>query len=197
MVKIVHVTDRELLVKFKFPLYKYTLSLTGAGATEQQTREIYQRNDSVAIILYNLESQTVILTRQFRLPAFLTGYPDGQLTEACAGTMEDESAEEAIIRETEEETGYRIETPLKVAECFVSPGSCSEKINLFIAPYTEKMKVAVGGGLKEEGEDIEILEVPFKQLREQMKKGSIQDAKTLILLQYLEIHYFRLSTNQA
>ncbi len=192
MASEITVREKELIAKLKFPLYKYVLDVIRDGKPAPvQIREIYQRNNSVAIILYNLERRTVILIRQFRLPALLGGIAGGHLTEACAGTMEDETPERAIIRETAEETGYHISNPVKIAECFVSPGSCAEKISLFIAPYSTENRLTTGGGLKQEGEDIEVIEVPFEELSIQMLRGEIADAKTLILLQHLEIHYFR------
>lgn len=192
MVRGVLITGKELIAHFKFPLYKYTCELTKHdGSKEYQTREVYQRKNSVAIVLYNLQQKTIILTRQFRLPVFLAANETGNMLEACAGTIEDESDLSAIVRETEEETGFKILHPVKIAECFVSPGSCSEKISLFIAEYQQTDKKSAGGGLKEEGEDIETTEVEFELMRKCMLNGEIADAKTLILLQHLEIHYFR------
>lgn len=192
MVSKAIITGKELLAQFRFPLYKYNVQLNKSdGTQETHTREIYQRSNSVAILLYNLERKTVILTLQFRLPVFLSGILNGRIIEAPAGTIENESDYQAIIRETQEETGYKILKPVKIAECFVSPGSCAEKISLFIAEYQQTDKHSAGGGLKEEGEDIEICELLFETLRVNMMNGEIYDAKTLILLQYLEIHYFR------
>lgn len=183
--------EKEVLSSYRYPLIKYTYQINGPdGTVKSETREVYHRKDSVAIILYNRKNATIILVRQFRLPAFLADYPDGLLTEACAGTIEDESPEAAIIRETYEETGYAVGNIQKVAECFVSPASCSEKIWLYIAPYTPHEKTSSGGGLKEEGEDIEILETSFAQSMFSLHAGEITDAKTIILLQYLKIHIF-------
>ena len=156
MVSKAIITGKELLAQFRFPLYKYNVLLDKSdGTQETRTREIYQRSNSVAILLYNLERKTVILTLQFRLPVFLSGILNGRIIEAPAGTIENESDYQAIIRETQEETGYKILKPVKIAECFVSPGSCAEKISLFIAEYQQTDKHSAGGGLKEEGEDIQ------------------------------------------
>jgi GDP-mannose pyrophosphatase NudK len=153
-----------------------------------QKREVLDRGNGAAILLYNKEDKTVVLTRQFRLPTYLNGNPSGELIEVCAGSIDDESPEENIIKETEEETGYKISNPQKVFEAYMSPGAVTEVVHFFIAEYDADLKVALGGGNPEETEHIEVLEMTFSQALELMRKGEIKDAKTMMLLQYSQIH---------
>lgn len=139
--------------------------------------------------MYNKEQHTVVLTRQFRLPTFLNGNPTGLLIEACAGMLDKDKPEEAIIRETEEETGYKVTDVHKVLEAYMSPGAVTELLYLYVGQYSKEMKVSEGGGLEEEHEDIEVLELDFEQAIQMIKRGEIKDAKTLLLLQYAQIHH--------
>lgn len=150
-------------------------------------RESYDTGDGAAVLLYNPTTQKVILTRQFRLPTYLNGNPGGLLTEVCAGLLDQDPPEVCAIKEAEEETGYRISNPVKVCEAYMSPGSATEIMHLFIAEFNENMKVSDGGGLEEEQEDIRVLEVDFSQAWNMIKNGDIKDAKTIILMQYLKL----------
>jgi GDP-mannose pyrophosphatase NudK len=152
-----------------------------------QVREVYDRGNGAAILLYNRTAKTVILTRQFRMPTFVNGNPTGMLIECCAGLLDRDNAEEAIRRETEEETGYKIGAVEKVMEAYMSPGSVTEILYLFMAEYTKEMKVGEGGGLEDESEDIEVLEIPYSQAWEMVRAGEIRDAKTILLLQHAEL----------
>jgi GDP-mannose pyrophosphatase NudK len=152
-----------------------------------QVREVYDRGNGAAILLYNRTAKTVILTRQFRMPTFVNGNPTGMLIECCAGLLDRDNAEEAIRRETEEETGYKIGAVEKVMEAYMSPGSVTEILYLFMAEYTKEMKVSEGGGLEDESEDIEVLEIPYSQAWEMVRAGEIRDAKTILLLQHAEL----------
>jgi nudix-type nucleoside diphosphatase (YffH/AdpP family) len=155
------------------------------GNWKVQKREVLDRGDGATILLYNSIKKTVILTRQFRLPTYLNGHPTGQLIETCAGSVEkNESPEENIKRETLEETGYSILSPQKVFEAYMSPGAVTEKIHFFVAPYDDSLKVESGGGHPDENEYIEVMELLFDQALGMMKRGEIQDAKTIMLLQY-------------
>lgn len=156
------------------------------GQWKTVKREVLDRGDGATILLYNTIKKTVILTRQFRLPAYLNGHPTGQLIETCAGSIEkNESPDENIKRETIEETGYQISTPRKVFEAYMSPGAVTEKIHFFVATYDDSMKVNSGGGHPDENEYIEVMELLFDQAIGMMKRGEIQDAKTIMLLQYV------------
>lgn len=157
------------------------------GTTETQSREAYDRGNGAVILLYNKTSNTVILTRQFRLPTYINGNASGMLIEACAGLLDNDNPEDCIKRETEEETGYKISKVEKVFEAYMSPGSVTEILHFFIAEYSSEMKIADGGGLEEEGEHIEVLELSFDEALKMIDTGEIKDAKTMMLLQHLRI----------
>jgi GDP-mannose pyrophosphatase NudK len=164
-----------------------------SGERVTQVREVYDRGNGAAILLYNRAAKTVILTRQFRMPTFVNGNPTGMLIECCAGLLDRDKAEEAIRRETEEETGYKIGKVEKVIEAYMSPGSVTEILYLFAAEYTKEMKVSDGGGLEDESEDIEVLEIPYSRAWEMVKTGEIRDAKTILLLQHAELNKLMIS----
>lgn len=157
------------------------------GTTEIQSREAYDRGNGAVILLYNKISNTVILTRQFRLPTYINGNTSGMLIEACAGLLDNDNPENCIKRETEEETGYKISKVEKVFEAYMSPGSVTEILYFFIAEYSSDMKINDGGGLEEEGEQIEVLELSFNEALTMIDTGEIKDAKTIMLLQHLRI----------
>jgi GDP-mannose pyrophosphatase NudK len=155
------------------------------GKVSTASREAYDRGNGATILLYNDEQDTVILTRQFRLPTFVNGNATGMLIETCAGLLDDEQPEAAIKRETEEETGYVIEHVEKVFEAYMSPGSVTEKLYFFLARYSPANKQTDGGGVDDE--DIEVMEVPFNKAFTMIQTGKIQDGKTIMLLQHLFI----------
>ena len=156
--------------------------------SETQVREVYDRGNGAVILLYNSTNKTVVLTRQFRLPTYLNGNTSGMVIEACAGLLDTENPEECIIRETEEETGYRLSSVKKVFQSYMSPGSVTEILHFFIGEYQPNMKVSDGGGLAEEHENIEVLEYPFQEAYQMIASGEIIDAKTIMLLQYAKIN---------
>ncbi len=160
------------------------------GEWQTQSREVYDRGNGATILLYNLAQQTVVLTRQFRFPAFSNGLESGLLIETAAGLLDQASPEERIRLEVEEETGYQVQTIQKVFEAYMSPGSVTEKLYFYVAEYTAKDKLSEGGGVVSEGEDIEVLELPFQQTLAMIKTGEIQDGKTIMLLQYAALHLF-------
>jgi GDP-mannose pyrophosphatase NudK len=162
--------------------------LTKNGEWQKQSREAYDRGNGATILLYNKENGTVILTRQFRLPTYLNGNPDGMLIEACAGLLDKDNPEDCIKRETEEETGYKVSKVQKIFESYMSPGSVTEILYFFIAEYARSMKVNSGGGIEHEQEDIEVLELDFNAALGMIDLGEIKDAKTIMLLQYLRLH---------
>jgi len=130
----------------------------------------------------------VILTRQFRLPTFINGNPEGMLIETCAGLLDKENPEECIRRETEEETGYKITDVRKIFQLYMSPGSVTEILYFFIAEYSKDMKVNEGGGSEHEQENIEVLELSFADAVHMIETGEIKDGKTVILIQYCKLH---------
>lgn len=154
----------------------------------EQSREAYDRGNGATILLFNQLTKTVILTRQFRLPSYINGNSTGMLIEACAGLLDLDNPEDCIRRETEEETGFKIREVKKIYEAYMSPGSVTEILYFFIAEYSKDMKASEGGGV-DEHEDIEVMELSFSQALEMVAKGEIKDGKTIMLLQYLQIHY--------
>lgn len=158
------------------------------GNWDTQYREVYDRGNGAAILLYDIRKATVILTKQFRLPTYLNGNKTGMLIEACAGVLDNENPEACIIRETEEETGYRIHEVRKVFEAYMSPGAVTEILHFFVGEYDPSMKVSCGGGLDTEHEEIDIIEIPFEQAYLMIETGEIKDAKTIMLLQYAKIN---------
>ncbi|HVT94862.1 MAG TPA: NUDIX domain-containing protein [Bryobacteraceae bacterium] len=160
------------------------------GSWQETTRETYDRGDGATILLYNLKRRTVVLTRQFRYPAFVNGHPSGMLIEAAAGRLDRASPEERIRAEAEEETGYQVSDARRVFEAFMSPGSVTERVHFFVAEYDNEAKTRPGGGNHAEGEDIEVLEIPFAAAMRAIEAGEIQDGKTIMLLQYAFIHLF-------
>nr|WP_321224203.1 NUDIX domain-containing protein [uncultured Psychroserpens sp.] len=158
------------------------------GEWKRLSRETYNRGNGAAILLYNSKKGTVILTKQFRMPVYENNQLEGMSIEVCAGAIDgNESPIETILRETEEEVGYRIENAQQVLTAYTSPGALTEKMYLFVAEYSEEMKVNNGGGLDSEDEDIEVLELPFWDAITMIEQGEIIDAKSIMLLQYLQI----------
>ncbi|MEM7486840.1 MAG: GDP-mannose pyrophosphatase NudK [Bacteroidota bacterium] len=158
------------------------------GDWETQVREAYDRGNGAVILLYNKTKGTVILTRQFRMPTYLNGNEDGMMIEACAGILEKGNAEQTIIMEVEEETGYKISEVEKVFESYMSPGSVTEVLYFFIGKYEESMKISEGGGAEDETENIEVLELSFEKALKLVENGEIKDAKTIMLLQHAQIN---------
>nr|WP_295877322.1 GDP-mannose pyrophosphatase NudK [uncultured Chitinophaga sp.] len=158
------------------------------GDWEQQSREAYDRGNGAVVLLYNKAQQTVVLTRQFRMPTYINGNDDGMLIEACAGLLDKSNPEDCIRREAEEETGYRITDVQKILEAYMSPGSVTEILYFFVAAYDSAMKINDGGGLEDEQEEIEVLEMPFEKALAMVADGRIRDAKTIMLLQYAQLH---------
>ncbi len=158
------------------------------GQVEIHKREVYDRGDGATILLFHEQKKTVILTKQFRLPVWWNKHASGMFTEACAGKVEEgEDPDVCIVRETEEETGFRIPHPRKIFSAYMSPGSVSELIHFYISPYKDELKTSSGGGQQSEQEAIEVMEIPFTKALEMMRSGEIQDAKTMLLLQYLAL----------
>ena len=162
----------------------------GDGEWQRQKREVFDRGHAATLLPYNLANRTVVLTRQFRLPAYLAGHDD-LMIEAAAGLLDNETPEKRIRAEAEEEIGYRLGDVRKVFEAFMSPGSVTEKLHFFVAEYQAAMRVSNGGGLADEGEDIEVLELPIDSALAMIADGRIVDAKTIMLLQYAALHIFR------
>ncbi|HEX7016994.1 MAG TPA: NUDIX domain-containing protein, partial [Cyclobacteriaceae bacterium] len=141
MIKDVTITSSKILSDNWYILKKYTYSYTRKDGTRNtQTREVYDRGNGSTILLYNKERETVVLTRQFRLPTFVNGNADGMMIEACAGLLDEDNPEDCIRREVEEETGYRIDKVVKIFQAYMSPGSVTEILHFFVAEYDPSMK---------------------------------------------------------
>ena len=189
MIENVNILQTEILSDNWYTLRKITYEYQQKdGSRHQQSREAYDRGNGATILLYNKVEKTVILTRQFRLPTFINGNPDGMLIETCAGLLDKDNPEDCIRRETEEETGYKISDVRKIFEAYMSPGSVTEILYFFVAAYTASMKIGEGGGVEHEQENIEVLEWPFEKALQMMQQGQIKDAKTIMLLQYAQLN---------
>ena len=160
------------------------------GEWQTQSREIFDRGNAATLLPYNLATRTVVLVRQFRYPPYVNGHDDFMI-EAAAGMLDDASPEERIRAEAEEEIGYRLGAVRKIFEAFMSPGAVTEKLHFFVAEYEASMRVGAGGGIADEGEDIEVLELPIDSALAMIADGRIADAKTIMLLQYAALHIFR------
>ena len=160
------------------------------GTWQELTRETYDRGNGATILFYNLEHRSVILTRQFRYPAYVNGH-DGMLIEAAAGLLDQASPEERIRAEVEGETGFHVADVTRVFDAFMSPGSLTERLHFFVASYTPGSKAGAGGGNAAEGEDIEVLEMYLDEALSGIDSGLIQDGKTILLLQYAALHLFK------
>ncbi|MFN4364032.1 GDP-mannose pyrophosphatase NudK [Chryseobacterium hispalense] len=184
----VQIEKTEILSDNWYILKKVTFSIQKKdGSFQQQSREAYDRGNGAAILLYDKSTGNVILTRQFRLPSFLNGNETGMMIEVCAGLLDNDNPEDCIKRETEEETGYKISHVEKIFEAYMSPGAVTEILHFFIGEYSKEMKINDGGGLDDEGEDIEVLELSFDEALKMIETGAIKDAKTIMLLQYVRL----------
>lgn len=184
----VRIQSVDVLSDNWYTLRKFTFDFQRRnGQWQTLSREAYDRGNGAAILLYNARRHTVVLTRQFRLPAFVNDHP-GMLIEACAGLLDKDDAETCIRKETEEETGYRIANVRKIFEAFMSPGSVTEKLHFFVGEYEANDKVSAGGGLEDDGEDIDVLEMTLNEALVLIDTGEIMDAKTIMLLQYAKLH---------
>ncbi len=188
---------KALLSDNWYILHKYSFEyLRDDGIWESQHREVYDRGNGAAILLINPTNSTVILTEQFRLPTYVNGNESGMLIEVCAGLLDGDDPETCIIKEAEEETGYRLNKVIKVMETYRSPGAVTEILHLFIGFYEAEMKLGKGGGAKDETEHIEVLEISFDDAMLMIDNGEIKDAKTIILLQYAALNQL-MGTKQA
>jgi nudix-type nucleoside diphosphatase (YffH/AdpP family) len=176
--------ESQTLIKNWGALKKVTFEyLRSDGSWQKQQREVYDRGDGVAVLPFDPKRKTVLLTRQFRIPTYLNGNNDGHLIEVPAGKLDKENPDEQIRAEIREETGYEVSALTKRMTLFMSPGSVTEKLYLYTAEYWAGSKRADGGGLRDEGEDIEVLEVPLSEAVSRIGRD-VLDAKTVILLQW-------------
>lgn len=183
----VRVRSDDLLSDFWGKLRKVSFDFVRRdGTVEKLVREVYDRGNGAAVLPVDLQRGTVLLIRQFRMPAHLNGH-DGFLIEACAGIVDDGDPEATARKEAEEELGYRLGRVDRVFEAFMSPGAMTERITCFTAPYSPDDRVSEGGGSSDEGEDIEVLELPLAGALDMVDRGDIVDAKTILLLQHARL----------
>lgn len=181
--------ERKILSDNWYTLNKYSFEYQKPnGNWELQHREAYDRGNGAAILLYNAKKGTVVLTRQFRMPTYVNGNEDGMMIEVCAGLLDGDQPADCVRKESEEETGYQITKVQQVMQTYMSPGSVTEILYLFVGEYDESMKVSEGGGAQDETENIEVLELDFKEALKMVATGEIKDAKTILLLQYAQLH---------
>ncbi|SAK53551.1 NUDIX hydrolase [Caballeronia temeraria] len=184
----VRILKTEVLSDDWYVLRKVTFDFQRRdGAWQRQSRETYDRGNGATILLRDRKTGNVLLTRQFRMPAFVNGH-DGMLIETPGGLLDDATPEERIRAEVEEETGYRVHHVEKIFEAFMSPGSVTEKLYFYIGDYDGSMRVSDGGGVEEEGEEIETIEVPLQTAMQMIERGEIMDGKTIMLLQYAALN---------
>jgi nudix-type nucleoside diphosphatase (YffH/AdpP family) len=187
----VRIKDEHVLSDARYLLKNVTFDYRrGNGEWQRQSREVYDRGNAATLLPYNFALRTVVLVRQFRLPAYVNGHDD-LIIETAAGMLDNASPEERIRAEVEEEAGYRLHDVRKVFEAFMTPGAVTEKLHFFVAEYDPSMRINDGGGLADEGEDIEVLELPIDSALAMIADGRIVDAKTIMLLQYAALNIFR------
>ncbi len=180
---------KEVLSDNWYILNKYSYEyLKEDGNWEKQEREAYDRGNGAAILLYNRPNNSVILTRQFRMPTYVNGNAGGMMIEVCAGLLDGDHPEDCIRKEVTEETGYEIGKVRKIFESYMSPGSVTEILHFFVGEYEARMKTGLGGGASHETENIEVLEFSFPEAMNLIATSGIRDAKTIMLLQYAAIH---------
>ncbi|OXC72744.1 NUDIX domain-containing protein [Caballeronia sordidicola] len=184
----VRIIDTTVLSNDWYVLKKTTFDFQRRdGVWQRQSRETYDRGNGATILLFSRDQRTVVLTRQFRLPAFVNGH-DGMMIEAAAGLLDNATPEERIRAEAQEETGYRVDNVQKVFEAYMSPGSVTEKLHFFIAEYDASARVGRGGGVEAEGEDLEVIELTLDDALDAVRRGEIVDAKTIMLLQFAALN---------
>ncbi|GAB2453617.1 nudix-type nucleoside diphosphatase (YffH/AdpP family) [Conyzicola lurida] len=181
----VRVKEIRLLSDDWYRLHSTTFDIQGPdGAWTTQSRETYDRGNGATILLYDVARRTVLLTSQFRYPAYINGHPDGVLLETAAGLLDDDDPETAIRREAVEETGHRVGEVTHVFDAYMSPGSVTERVHFYAAPYDAETREHDGGGLAHEGEHITLVELDIDAALELIESGGIVDGKTIMLLQW-------------
>jgi len=183
----IRIIESEILSDNWYSLKKYTFEQQRRdGEWQRQSREVYDRGNGATILLYNRERKTVILTRQFRFPAFINGH-ESDLIEAAAGLLDNMDPESRIKAEAEEETGFKVACVQKIFEAYMSPGSVTEKLYFYVAEYQPQDRTGAGGGVKSEGEDIDVLEISFEDALRYVETGQIVDGKTIMLLYHVAL----------
>ena len=183
----IRIVDEQTLSDDYYPLRKVTYEQRRAdGSVQTETREVYASDSGATALLYNRERRTVLLTRQFRIGARLAGH-DGFMLETAAGVLEGADPRERIKAEIREELGYAVDDLRHVMTLFASPGTLTERVHYFVGEYRVEDRCSDGGGKEDEGEDIEVVEIGFDDALARLRNGEIEDVKTVVLLQYLQL----------
>jgi nudix-type nucleoside diphosphatase (YffH/AdpP family) len=181
------ITKTEIMAKGWSSLSLLTVDATMSdGRKVELKREVADHGPGAAILAVDPQRGTCLLVRQWRAGAAFNG-EDGFLIEACAGLLDADHPVECVRREALEELGTHVHQIRHVCDCYSSPGAVSEKLSLFVGSYSEQDRANAGGGLLEEGEDIEVLEMPIDEAYGLIATGGIIDAKTIILLQHVKL----------
>ena len=186
--KKIEIQRKRLIFDDKFQIQEAEVSVQRYDGQmgKPVRRLVFERGDAAAAILFNRDSQKILLVEQFRYPTYEKG--PSWIQEVVAGVIKpDEGPEEAIRREVEEEVGYRLQQLTPIATFYVSPGGTSERIFLYYAEVGNGDRVSAGGGLVDENEDIQLVEYSKSELRKALTSGQFQDAKTLIAVQWLQL----------
>lgn len=184
----VRIVGEQLLADDYYPLKKITYEQRRRdGGLQTEAREVYASADGATALLYDPERRTVLLTRQFRIGAHVAGH-HGYLFETAAGVLDGADPAERVRAEIREETGYDIDQVQHVMTLFASPGVCTERVHYFVARYSPDQRCDAGGGKEDEGEDIEVVELGYDEALARLARGEIEDVKTVVLLQYLQLH---------
>ncbi len=182
------IRDERVLSHERYKLSEVAFDLRRSdGSWQSQSREIFDRGHAAAVLPLDPARGTVLLVRQFRLPAFLTGH-HAPLVEVIAGALDGDAPEDCARREAMEEAGCELGDLRLAYHCFMSPGAVTERMHLFVAAYSAASRVSTGGGLADEGEDIEVLEMPLAEALALIAAGEIVDAKTILLLQWAKMN---------
>ena len=183
----IRIVDEQVLSDDYYPLKKITYEQRRAdGGVQRESREVYASDSGVTALLYNRERRTVLLTRQFRIGARLAGH-HGFMLETAAGVLEGADPLERIRAEIREELGYAVTELRHVMTLFASPGTLTERVHYFVGEYRMEDRCGGGGGKENEGEDIEVLEIGVDDALARLRNGEIEDVKTVVLLQYLQL----------
>ncbi|UZO82441.1 NUDIX domain-containing protein [Aquimarina sp. ERC-38] len=188
MPRPIHNIKKKVLSDAKYTTYEYTFDYeVSKNRLESHKRIVFDHGDGASVLMYHRQNKTVLLTRQFRLPTFLNKHKSGYLVEVCAGMLDGDTPEDCVRKEAIEETGYEVFNLEKAFAPYASPGVMTEIAHLFVGEYDHSKRPGKGGGLAEEHEHIEILEMDFNTAYQKILTGEIKDARTILLLQYLKI----------
>jgi nudix-type nucleoside diphosphatase (YffH/AdpP family) len=186
----VRVVDVRTALRGRTVVREYQLVYRRAdGGRQELVRQVCDRGDSAAILLYCRTRPTILLTRQFRLPVFLTGVAGGMSFEVPGGLLDGRTPADAVLREADEEAGVQLDHIEEVLVAYPSPALLSERVHLFIGAFQPAGRISLGGGLAAEGEDIDVAEVPFTEALAMVARGDIADMKTILLLYYAHVHH--------